>query len=140
MTEEQLHKRVENYPIPRPAQPDDIADAIVYLATGTSLTTGQCLVVDGGRTMCRGLTGVQGVPLVGSAEGQRPLARRRPSRREISEGVRVQARTPCRMPLTNPRGLQSERFDVRESSTPVPQNGRPLFTTVPHGSASGGKG
>lgn len=51
MTEEQLHKRVENYPIPRPAQPDDIADAVVYLATGTSLTTGQCLVVDGGRTM-----------------------------------------------------------------------------------------
>ena len=27
------------------------ADAIVYLATGTTLTTGQCLVVDGGRTM-----------------------------------------------------------------------------------------
>ena len=29
----------------------DIAEAIFYLATGTSLTTGQCLVVDGGRTM-----------------------------------------------------------------------------------------
>lgn len=51
MSEEQLHKRVEGYPIPRPAQPDDIADAILYLATGTSMTTGQCLVLDGGRTM-----------------------------------------------------------------------------------------
>jgi 3-oxoacyl-[acyl-carrier protein] reductase len=40
-----------DYPLPRPAQPDDIADAVVYLATGTPLTTGQCLVVDGGRTM-----------------------------------------------------------------------------------------
>ncbi len=30
-----------------------------------------------------------------------PLARRRPGCREISEGARVQARTSCRMPLTN---------------------------------------
>lgn len=51
MTEEQLHARTQSHPIPRPAQPDDIADAVVYLATGTSLTTGQLLVVDGGRTM-----------------------------------------------------------------------------------------
>ena len=43
-------------------------------------------------------------------------------------------------PLTNPRGLQSQRCIVRESSTLVPQSGRPLLTTVPHGSASGGKG
>ncbi len=41
-------------------------------------------------------------------------------------------RTGCRMPLTNPRGLQSERCDVEESSTLVPQRGRPLCTTVPH--------
>jgi 3-oxoacyl-[acyl-carrier protein] reductase len=51
MSEEQLQQRVEGYPIPRPAQPDDIADTILYLSTGTSMTTGQCLVVDGGRTM-----------------------------------------------------------------------------------------
>lgn len=51
MTEEQLYARTAEYPLPRPAQPDDIADAVVYLATGTSLTTGQLLVVDGGRTM-----------------------------------------------------------------------------------------
>jgi 3-oxoacyl-[acyl-carrier protein] reductase len=51
MSESQLHDRVKDYPLPRPAQPEDIADAVVYLATGTSLTTGQLLVVDGGRTM-----------------------------------------------------------------------------------------
>ena len=84
--------------------------------------------------------GSRGLPLVGDARGQRPLARRRPSRREMSEGVRVQARTTYRMPLTNPRGLRSERCRLRESSTLVPQSGRPLCPTVPHGSASGGKG
>lgn len=51
MTEDQLQARTAEYPIPRPAQPDDITDAIIYLATGTTLTTGQLLVVDGGRTM-----------------------------------------------------------------------------------------
>jgi len=38
-------------PLKRPATPEDIADAVIYLATGTTLTTGQVLVVDGGRTM-----------------------------------------------------------------------------------------
>ena len=47
------------------------------------------------------LTGSRGT-LVGSAEGQRPFARRRPSRREISEGDRVQSRTPCWMPPHQP--------------------------------------
>ena len=51
MSEEELYDRTKEYPLPRPAQPDDIADAVVYLATGTTLTTGQLLVVDGGRTM-----------------------------------------------------------------------------------------
>jgi 3-oxoacyl-[acyl-carrier protein] reductase len=51
MTEEQLQARTKDFPIPRPAQPEDIADAVIYLATGTTLTTGQLLVVDGGRTM-----------------------------------------------------------------------------------------
>ena len=51
MSEEQLYARTADYPLPRPAQPDDIADAVIYLATGTTLTTGQLLVVDGGRTM-----------------------------------------------------------------------------------------
>lgn len=51
MSEEELQKRTAGFPLKRPAQPEDIADAVFYLAHGTSLTTGQCLVVDGGRTM-----------------------------------------------------------------------------------------
>lgn len=51
MNEQQIQERTASYPLQRPAYPDDIADTIVYLATGTSLTTGQCLVVDGGRTI-----------------------------------------------------------------------------------------
>lgn len=46
-----LQKMTADYPLPRPSQPDDIADAVIYLATGTSMTTGQLLVIDGGRTM-----------------------------------------------------------------------------------------
>jgi len=49
--EEQVKKFLELAPLGRAADPDDIADAVVYLATGTTLTTGQVLVVDGGRTM-----------------------------------------------------------------------------------------
>lgn len=51
MSDDELHKITEKCPIPRPAQPDDIADTVVYLALGTTLTTGQLLVVDGGRTV-----------------------------------------------------------------------------------------
>ena len=51
MTEQQMESRVATFPIPRLAKPDDVVDAIHYLVTGTSLTTGQILVVDGGRTM-----------------------------------------------------------------------------------------
>lgn len=51
INEEALQKLAAQYPMRRAAQPEDIADAIFYLATATSLTTGQCLVVDGGRTM-----------------------------------------------------------------------------------------
>ncbi len=46
-----LAKMTADYPIPRPSQPDDIADAVVFLATGTSMITGQLMVIDGGRTM-----------------------------------------------------------------------------------------
>jgi 3-oxoacyl-[acyl-carrier protein] reductase len=49
--EAHIAKFVESAPLGRAATPDDIADAVVYLATGTTLTTGQVLVVDGGRTM-----------------------------------------------------------------------------------------
>lgn len=49
--EAQVEKYLEQAPLKRAADPDDVADAVVYLATGTALTTGQVLVVDGGRTM-----------------------------------------------------------------------------------------
>ena len=35
----------------RLGKPEDVADAVYYLALGTTLVTGQVLVVDGGRTM-----------------------------------------------------------------------------------------
>jgi NAD(P)-dependent dehydrogenase (short-subunit alcohol dehydrogenase family) len=38
-------------PLGRAAQPEDIADVIWFLAKGTSLMTGQIVVVDGGKTM-----------------------------------------------------------------------------------------
>ncbi len=50
LSAEELQAMTNDFPIPRPAQPDDVADAVIYLATGTTLTTGQRLVVDGGRT------------------------------------------------------------------------------------------
>jgi len=49
--EAHIQKFLEQAPLGRAATPDDIADTVVYLATGTTLTTGQVLVVDGGRTM-----------------------------------------------------------------------------------------
>jgi 3-oxoacyl-[acyl-carrier protein] reductase len=49
--EEHVAKFVDTAPLGRAATADDIADAVVYLATGTTLTTGQVVVVDGGRTM-----------------------------------------------------------------------------------------
>lgn len=47
----QVEKYLEQAPLKRAADPDDVADTVIYLATGTTLTTGQVLVVDGGRTM-----------------------------------------------------------------------------------------
>lgn len=51
LTREQIDEMVAQYPLPRAAQPEDIADTVYYLACGTTLTTGQLLTVDGGRTM-----------------------------------------------------------------------------------------
>lgn len=51
MNADELQAMTDDFPIPRPAEPDDIADAVLYFAIGTTLTTGQLLVVDGGRTM-----------------------------------------------------------------------------------------
>jgi 3-oxoacyl-[acyl-carrier protein] reductase len=49
--QEHVAKALLQTPMQRAATPDDIADAIEFLALGTSLMTGQVVVVDGGRTM-----------------------------------------------------------------------------------------
>jgi 3-oxoacyl-[acyl-carrier protein] reductase len=46
-----LDAMVANYPIPKASQPEDIADAVVFFAIGTSMATGQILTVDGGQTL-----------------------------------------------------------------------------------------
>ncbi len=38
-------------PLKRPATAEDFADVTLFLATGTSLMTGQILIADGGRTI-----------------------------------------------------------------------------------------
>lgn len=43
-----LEDMVADYPIPRAALPEDVADTIVYLALGNSLVTGQLLALEGG--------------------------------------------------------------------------------------------
>jgi 3-oxoacyl-[acyl-carrier protein] reductase len=48
---DQVERSVLATPMRRAAVPEDIADAIAFLVLGTSLVTGQVLVVDGGRTM-----------------------------------------------------------------------------------------
>lgn len=49
--EAQIEKYLELAPLKRAATPDDVADVVMFLATGTTLITGQVVVVDGGRTM-----------------------------------------------------------------------------------------
>jgi len=66
-----------------------------------------------------------------------PFARRRPV---SSDTV---GRSACPNADNVPDAPSPTRTDYEpsgESSTPIPQSGRPLLTTVPHGSASGGKG
>lgn len=46
-----INDMVADYPIPKPSSPDDIADAVLFFALGTSMTTGQILSVDGGQTL-----------------------------------------------------------------------------------------
>ena len=51
LTEEEIEERVSTMPIPELIQPDDVADTVVYLALESTKSTGQILVLDGGRTM-----------------------------------------------------------------------------------------
>ena len=46
-----LNQMVAGYPIPRASQPEDIADAVLFFASGTSMATGQILAIDGGQTL-----------------------------------------------------------------------------------------
>ena len=46
-----VDKAIAQTPMKRAATPDDVADVVEFLALGTTLMTGQVLVVDGGRTM-----------------------------------------------------------------------------------------
>jgi 3-oxoacyl-[acyl-carrier protein] reductase len=46
-----LDKMVAALPLPRASQPKDIADAVLFLSIGTSMVTGQFIVVDGGQTL-----------------------------------------------------------------------------------------
>jgi 3-oxoacyl-[acyl-carrier protein] reductase len=46
-----VEKSLKVTPMGRAATPDDIADAVLFLAEGTTLITGQVMIVDGGRTM-----------------------------------------------------------------------------------------
>jgi 3-oxoacyl-[acyl-carrier protein] reductase len=48
---EMIEQSLKVTPLQRASSTDDIADAVVFLATGTAMMTGQVLVVDGGRTM-----------------------------------------------------------------------------------------
>jgi 3-oxoacyl-[acyl-carrier protein] reductase len=49
--EDLVERSLQQTPLGRAATPDDIADAVSFLAVGNTLVTGQVLVVDGGRTM-----------------------------------------------------------------------------------------
>ncbi len=46
-----INQMVANFPLPRPSQPSDIADAVLFFALGTSMATGQLLTIDGGQTL-----------------------------------------------------------------------------------------
>ena len=49
--QEQIDRYLQSTPLHRAATPEDIADAVAFLALSASLMTGQVIVVDGGRTM-----------------------------------------------------------------------------------------
>lgn len=49
--QDHVARSLEQTPLKRAALPEDIADAVFFLALETTLMTGQVIVVDGGRTM-----------------------------------------------------------------------------------------
>ncbi len=77
---------------------------------------------------------------MGDARGNALLPAGEPGRREMSEGVRIQALGYVSDAPHQPAGIAKPAVCIEESSTQVLQRGHPLCPTVPHGSASGGKG
>ena len=49
--EDMVERAVQGTPLRRASTPDDVAEAVVFLALGGAMMTGQVVVVDGGRTM-----------------------------------------------------------------------------------------
>ncbi len=49
--EAHVERAIAQTPLQRAATPDDVADVVEFLTLGTTLMTGQVVVVDGGRTM-----------------------------------------------------------------------------------------
>ncbi|AMV22536.1 hypothetical protein VT03_31865 [Planctomyces sp. SH-PL14] len=78
-------------------------------------------------------TGSRADALVGSAEGQGPFARRRPGRREMSEGERVQTRTSCRMPPHQSAGIPKPAVSIEGVLIAGSTKGT---SVVSHGSAT----
>lgn len=46
-----ISQMVAGYPLPKASDPDDIADAVLFFACGTSMATGEILNIDGGLTL-----------------------------------------------------------------------------------------
>ncbi len=49
--QDMVEQAIRVTPLKRPATPEDIADATIFLADGNTLMTGQVIVIDGGRTI-----------------------------------------------------------------------------------------
>jgi 3-oxoacyl-[acyl-carrier protein] reductase len=49
--EDMIERSLQGTPLGRASTPDDVAEAVVFLALGGAMMTGQVVVVDGGRTM-----------------------------------------------------------------------------------------
>lgn len=46
-----VNQMVAGYPLPKASEPEDIADAVLFFACGTSMATGEILNIDGGLTL-----------------------------------------------------------------------------------------
>ena len=49
--EDRIADYLKQAPLAKACSPEDVAEVVVYLVAQTKMTTGQILVVDGGRTM-----------------------------------------------------------------------------------------